>query len=79
MELRQTVVRILQVPEGRSGWTVVMHSYTTMSTPAPQILPVSTAALNKECGPEDSISFAASMPGTAQGNSDKQFSSVLKP
>lgn len=79
MELRQTMVRTLQVPEGRSGRAVVMHSYTTMSTPAPQILSDSTTALNEECGPEDSISVATSMSATAQGNSDKQFSSVLKP
>ena len=79
MELRQTTVCVLQVPEGRSGWTVVKHSYTTTSTPAPQILSDSTTALNKEGGPEDSISVTIPMPAIAQGNSDKQFSSVPKP
>jgi len=79
MELRNTTVCILQVPEGRSGWTVVMHSYTAMSTPAPQIISDSTSALNAEHGPEDSISVATPMPAIAQGNSDKQFSSFLKP
>lgn len=79
MELRQTTVCILQGPEGRSGWTVVMHSYTTTSTPTLQILSDSTTTLNNERGPEDSISDAIPVSAIAQGNSDKQFSSVLKP
>lgn len=77
--MEQTTLCILQVPEGRSGWTVVMHSYTTTSTPAPQILSDSATALNEECGPEDLISVATLVPAIAQGNSDKQISSVLKP
>lgn len=56
-----------------------MHSYTTTSTPAPQILSDRTTALNEKCGPEFSISVAVLMPVIAQGNSDKEFSSVLKP
>lgn len=73
------MVCVLQVPEGRSRRTVVMHSYTTTSTPAPQILSDRTTALNEKCGPEFSISVAVLMPVIAQGNSDKEFSSVLKP
>lgn len=79
MELRQTTVCIFQNPEGRSGWTVVMHSYTTTSIPTLQILSDSTTALNKECGPGDSISVAIPVSAIVQGNSDKEFSSVLKP
>jgi len=79
MELRQPTVCVLRVPEGRCGRTVVMHSYTTTSTPAPQILSDSTTALNEKRGPEFSISVAVLMPAIAQGNSDKESSSVLKP
>lgn len=60
------------------GGLVVMHSYTTTSTPTLQILSDSTTTLNKECGHEDSISDAIPVSEVAQGNSDKEFSSVLK-
>lgn len=79
MELRQPVVCVLRVPEGRSGRIVVMHSCTTTCTPDLQILSDRTTALNEKRGPEFSISVAVLMPAIAQGNSDKEFSSVLKP